>query len=89
MSKRGTLQISLQPTSFEGLVQRLERLVNRLILGIIVAALVIGLALLMVGYHSSFWDHWEGIVFLFGCLAVGLLGIFLAANISRSGRKMP
>jgi ubiquinone biosynthesis protein len=86
--ERGTLQFSLQPTSFTEVVRRLEGIVNRLILGILVAALIIGLALLLVGYRPPAWDRLEGFLFFFGILAVIVLSFILAISIIRSGRKM-
>jgi hypothetical protein len=60
--------------------------VNRLILSILAAASVIGLAVLMMIYHPPGSEQWTGLAFAFGFEAAGGLGLDLAWTIFRSGR---
>ena len=82
--ERGTLQFGMRPEGFEPIMQRLERLVNRIVLGIIAGAFIIGLGMLMAVYHPPGWEQWAGAVFAFGFLVAAALGIYLAWSILRS-----
>lgn len=84
--ERGGLEVGMRPEGFDPLVSRLERLGNRIILGIIAAAFVNGLAVLMSVYRPPGWDQWAGAVFGMGFLFAAVLGIYLAWSILRSGR---
>lgn len=84
--ERGSLEIGMRPEGFEPVVRRFERLANRIVLGIIAAAFVIGLATLMSVYHPPGWERWAGAVFAIGNVLAGALGAYLIWSILRSGR---
>jgi ubiquinone biosynthesis protein len=84
--ERGGLEVGMRPTGFEPLFRRFERLVNRLILGILAAAFVNGLAILMSAFHPPGWEQWAGIAFGVAFVAAGALGLYLGWSILRSGR---
>jgi ubiquinone biosynthesis protein len=84
--ERGGLQIGVRPQEFEPIIQRMERLANRIVLGVIAAAFINGLAVLTSSYHPPGWDRLAGFAFAFGFLIAALLGIYLAWSILRSGR---
>ena len=84
--EQGNLQLGLQPESFGPLVDRLEQLTNRLVLGIIAAAFINGLAVLMSVYHPPGWEQWAGAAFGIGFVLATALGAYLAWSIVRSGR---
>jgi len=86
--ERGDLEIGMHPTAFEPLINRLERLVNRLVLGIIAAAFIIGLAILTLAYfvHPINGLTWIGALFITGFVIVSVLGVFLAWSILRTRR---
>jgi ubiquinone biosynthesis protein len=84
--ERGGLKVSMSPSSFEPLVRRFERLANRLILGILAAAFVNGLAVLLSVYRPPGWEQWAGTVLTGGSLIAGLLGVYLTWTILRCGR---
>ena len=79
----GNLQIGMRPEGFDPLVDRLERIVNRIVLGVLAAAFINGLAVLVSVYRPPGWAHWGWAVFLFGFLCALLLGVYLAWNILR------
>jgi ubiquinone biosynthesis protein len=84
--ERGGIEVGVRPEGFEPLLRRFERLTNRIILGIIVAAFVNGLAVLLSVYHPPELDRWVGVVFGAGFFFALVVGIYLAWSIIRSGR---
>jgi ubiquinone biosynthesis protein len=85
-AERGALEVGVRPEGFEPLVRRLERLANRLVLGVLAAAFVNGLAVLMAAYHPGGNDAWIAAFFAFGFAVTALLGAYLAWLILRSGQ---
>ena len=79
----GTLQIGMHPEGFDPIINRLERIANRIVLGVIAAAFINGLAVLVSVYKPPGWERWGWIVFAFGFLCALLLGIYLALSILR------
>ncbi len=82
--ERGTLTVGMRPTDIEPAIRRFERLANRIVLGIILAAFITGLAMLMSSYHPAGWNQW--VFFLIGFVFAGALGVYLAWSILRSER---
>lgn len=68
-------------------LRRLEAMINRLILGILLAAFVVGMGLLMVAYHPAGDDSWLGWFFGAGLVAIVVLGIRLVLSVRRGGRR--
>lgn len=85
--EQGRLQIGLRQDSFESSLERIERLINRLVLGILAAAFIVGMASLLAIYRPPGWDVLAGIVFAFGLLIAVALGVYLTWSIIRSGRR--
>jgi ubiquinone biosynthesis protein len=84
--QRGDLEFGVRPSGFEPLVRRLERIANRMVLGIIAAAFVIALAVLVSAFHLRS-DPMAGVVLILGFLAASALGGYVAISILRSGRS--
>jgi ubiquinone biosynthesis protein len=82
-AESGALQIGMRPEGFEPIVDRVERIANRIVLGVIAAAFINGLAVLVSVYHLPGWERWAWIVFAFGFLCALLLGLYLAWSILR------
>jgi ubiquinone biosynthesis protein len=80
----GNLEVGMRPQGFEPIVHRFERLANRIVLGILAAALINGLAILMSVYHPTGWQGWIGTVFGVGFLLAVGLGGYVAWGILRS-----
>lgn len=76
----------MRPVGVEPIVARLERLANRLVLGMLASAFVVGLAVLMAVCHPPAWEAWAGPAFAVGLVVAGGLGVYLAWSILRSGR---
>jgi ubiquinone biosynthesis protein len=83
--QRGDLELAVRPTGFAPLIRRLERIANRIVLGMIAGAFVVGLAVLLAAYHVRS-DSTMGIVLVTGFVLASVLGIYVAWSILRSGR---
>ena len=83
--ERGNLTMNMRPTDVDAVIRRFERLGNRIILGIVLAAFIIGLAMLMSSYHPSGWNQWA--FFVIGFIFAGGLGVYVAGSMLRSKRQ--
>ena len=79
----GNLQIGMRPEGFDPVIDRLERIANRIVLGVIAAAFINGLAVLVSVYKPPGWERWSWAVFAFGFVCALCLGAYLAWNILR------
>ncbi|HQL25242.1 MAG TPA: AarF/ABC1/UbiB kinase family protein, partial [candidate division Zixibacteria bacterium] len=87
MLDRGGFEFGLRRESLEPMADRLERLANRIVLGMITAAFIIALSVLMLVYPPGGGEgHWGGTVFAVGLVAAAGLGVYLAWRIIRTGR---
>jgi ubiquinone biosynthesis protein len=84
--QRGDVELAIRPTGFEPLLRRLERIANRLVLGIVTAAFVVALAVLLSAYHVRSDPQTAGIL-LAGFVLASILGVYVAWSILRSGRS--
>jgi ubiquinone biosynthesis protein len=85
--ERGQIEVGLRPATFDPLVLHTERIVNRLVLGILVAALIIGLSIVLVVYHPAVNQQWLGLLIGFAFVFVCLFGAYLMWTILRPRRK--
>ena len=79
----GNLQIGMRPEGFDSVINRLERIANRIVLGVIAAAFINGLAVLVSVYKPPGWERWGWVVFAFGFLCALVLGVYLGWSILR------
>ncbi len=84
--ERGGFEFGVRPKSFEPLISRLERIANRIVLGILAAAFIVGLSTLLSVYRPPGWERWAGVMFAIGFFFAFVLGLYLAWSILRSGR---
>ena len=82
-AENGNLQIGMRPEGFDPVIDRLEGIANRIVLGVIAAAFINGLAVLVSVYRPPGWERWGWTVFAFGFVCALLLGAYLAWNILR------
>jgi ubiquinone biosynthesis protein len=85
--ERGHIEVGLRPTSFDPVLLHTERIVNRLVLGVLVAALIIGLSIVLVVYHPAVNQLWLGLLCGFAFAFVCLCGAYLLWTIVRPRRK--
>lgn len=83
-AESGNFQIGMHPEGFDPIINRLERISNRIVLGVIAAAFINGLAVLVSVYKPPGWERWAWVVFTFGFLCALGLGVYLALSILRS-----
>jgi len=83
--ERGGFEVGMKPNAFEPLLVRLERLANRIVLGVIASAFIVGLAILLSVFRPPGWERWLGTLFAIGFFFAVLLGAYLAWSILRSG----
>jgi ubiquinone biosynthesis protein len=86
-AENGSLQVGMRPEGFDPVLSRLERIANRIVLGVIAAAFIIGLAVLASVYRPPRWESWAWVVFAFGFLCALTLGVYLAWSILRSPQR--
>ena len=82
-AENGNLQIGMRPEGFDSVINRLEKIANRIVLGVIAAAFINGLAVLVSVYRPPGWERWGWVVFAFGFLCALVLGVYLAWSILR------
>ena len=80
------MQIGPQPAAFVPLVRHAERIANRLVLGMMAAAFIVGLAILMAVYHPGNALAWVAGFFMVGLMVVSLLALTLVGMMLRSRR---
>jgi len=80
----GGLEVGMRPLGFERIIERFERLANRIVLGILAAAFINGLAILMSVYRPPAFHAWMGTLFGVGFLLAAGLGSYIAWGILRS-----
>ena len=85
--ERGQIEVGLRPATFDPVVLHTERIVNRLVLGILVAALIIGLSIVLVVYHPVLNQPWLGLLFGFAFVFVCLFGAYLMWTILRPRKR--
>jgi len=83
--QRGDLELAVRPTGFQPMLRRIERIANRLVLGMVASAFVIALAVLLSAYHVRS-DPQTGAVLVVGFVLASVLGVYVAWSILRSGR---
>jgi ubiquinone biosynthesis protein len=85
--ERGGFEIGLKTGALDPLIARLELLSNRIVLGVIAAAFVVGLAVLLSVYHPPGWERWAGKMFVVGFFLAAAIAIYLSWSILRSSRR--
>ena len=84
--ERGDLEVAARPTGLEPILRRVERIANRVVLGILAAAFIVALSVLLYAYRIRN-DAEVGVVLIIGFLIALGLGIYMAWSIVRSGRS--
>ncbi len=85
--ERGELEIGLRHQGLDLLLTRLDRLVNRISLSLLLAALIVGLALLVPAFHLAERGDLVTVLVVGGFVGASLLGAWLILSILRSGRR--
>jgi ubiquinone biosynthesis protein len=76
----------MRPEGFDPLIDRFDRISNRIVLGVMAAAFINGLAVLLSVYRPPSWERWAWMFFGFGFLCALVLGVYLAWSTLRIKR---
>jgi ubiquinone biosynthesis protein len=82
--QRGEITVTARYEGLDEALAQLNRAANRLAMSILVAALIIGLGILMLIYHPPAWAAWNGWFFGLSFFLVIVLGAGLLWSIWRS-----
>jgi ubiquinone biosynthesis protein len=82
----GSVKVDVQPNGFEPSLRRLERIANRIVLGMIVAALIVGLGVSASVYHPGVAIPAVEAFVTAGFVIAAVLGAALAWSVFRSSR---
>jgi ubiquinone biosynthesis protein len=85
-AERGELQVTLEHKSLDQALHRLDRSANRISLSVLLAALIVGLALLVPAFNLAERMGLATIVVIASLVGVSLLGVWLMISIWRSRR---
>jgi ubiquinone biosynthesis protein len=85
--ERGTLEVAARPVGLEPYLYRLERIANRVVIGILMAAFIVGVAMLLSTDRPRGSGAWAGLFFALGLAAALLLGIYLLWQVLHAERR--
>lgn len=85
--ERGGIGVNVRHAGLEDAVARIERSVNRLIVGVLAAAFVVGLAVVLAATELPGKHHWLVIFFVVGFALVVAMGLYLAWRLSHQRRR--
>jgi ubiquinone biosynthesis protein len=83
----GNFEVGVKADTLKPIINDVKQMVNRIVLGIIAAAFIIGVAILLVFYHTVIGLWWVGALFVIGFVLSFVLGIYLAFTIITSRKK--
>lgn len=85
--QEGDFEVGIQVRGLESPLDRLDRIADRIAVSILVAAMIIGMALLIPALNREARGDWLQVAFIGIFMAMVGLGLWLAWNIMRSGRE--
>lgn len=85
LTRKGKIKIDFEHRGLEPLYEHLEQITNRIAFAIVLAALIIGTALVILADIPPLW-HGIPIVGLAGFLLAGIMGFWLLISMLRHGR---
>ncbi len=86
-AERGELEVMLRHQGLDRALVQLDRLANRISLSLLLAALIVGLALLVPAFHLAERGGFVTALVILGFALAALLGLWLVISILRSGRR--
>ncbi len=82
----GGLRVRLEQAGLDRMFRRFQRMANRIILGIIAAASLNALAVLLTISARSGLERWAGTAFIVGLIVVAFTGILLVWGLFHPGQ---
>jgi len=85
--ERGQLAVTTRHEGLEDALREVERIANRVTMGVITAALIVGSAIAMIYYHPAGWEAFGGFIFIVTFLTAVVFAMRLLWIIWRTGRR--
>ncbi len=85
--ERGGFEVNLQPASFDPYFERLQQVVNRILIALLAATCTISTAMIVAAYHPAGWDWVAETLFLLALLFAGVFGVYILVTLLRSQRS--
>jgi ubiquinone biosynthesis protein len=82
--ERGGFEVNLQPASFDPYFERLQQVVNRILIALLAATCTISTAMIVAAYHPSGWDWVAEALFFVALLFAGVFGVYILVTLLRS-----
>ena len=88
-TEQGDLTVQIELPQLEPALNRADKIATRVILSLLLAAFILGLAMLIPGQNLESWP-WSFVtwVIVIGFLAASFIGVWLIVSIIRSGGKL-
>lgn len=86
-ARRGRLHMQMEVTSLKAFGEQVDRAANRLTMGVITAALVVGSSIVMHSAGGGVPSRWLLILGVMGFVGAALTGLWILLSIWRSGRR--
>ncbi|WP_028918546.1 2-polyprenylphenol 6-hydroxylase [Pseudoxanthomonas suwonensis] len=86
MTRRGRLHMQMEVTSLKAFGDQVDRAANRLTMGVVTAALVIGSSIVMHSAGGGVPSRWLLALGVMGFIGAGLTGLWILLSIWRSGK---
>jgi ubiquinone biosynthesis protein len=81
--EKGQFTVNVAPEKADPVLDRLEEIADRIVLGLVVSAFIIALATIIPAMTQSSEESWVTTVFIFSFIAASVLGIWLMISILR------
>jgi ubiquinone biosynthesis protein len=85
--ERGTMQVGVNTETLKPIINEVKQMVNRVVLGIIAASFIVGIAILLTVYQTVIGLWWVGALFIIGFVLSFMLGIYLAISIITTRKR--
>jgi ubiquinone biosynthesis protein len=85
--ERGNMQVGVNTETLKPLINDIKQMVNRIVLGIIAASFIVGVAILLTVYNKVIGLGWVGALFIIGFVLSFALGIYLAITIITTRKR--
>ncbi len=86
-ARRGRLNMQIEVTSLKAFGEQVDRAANRLTMGVVTAALVIGSSIVMNAAGGGVSSRWLLALGVAGFVGAALIGMWILLSIWRSGRR--
>lgn len=86
-ARRGRLHLQIEVTSLKAFGEQVDRAANRLTMGVVTAALVIGSSIVMHSAGGGVSRRWLLALGALGFVGAAMIGVWIVLSIWRSGRR--